>query len=902
MQRSILLALAAIAAAPAMVAAQSEPSDSSTSTVITTIVYSVIFAGIFILIFLLLRPRFDQIYQPRSYLSKPPTRNVEPLSHSMFGWIKEFISVPDSEILRRNGLDAYMFVSYLNMAVWIIVPIWVLSWIVLLPLYAANLTSPKLGFNMFTLGNVINAPKRVDQDRSSGVLILNYIFVCWILLNIHWRMRQFVQLRHEFLTSPEYRNSVQAKTILVTAVPNEYLSETKLAQVYGSVPGGVEKVWINRNMKDLPKKVEQRDKHVLKLEGAVTKLTKTAFKLVKKGKVEGADLDPNSQPSAAVAERYVPEKQRPTMRLGKVPCVGEKVDTVRHCRSEIQRLNKEIHTERENAMSNYEAYPPQSSAFILFHQQAGAHMAARQEGCEVPFRVWDSYTEAHPKDVIWSNLNMNPYEKKVRTFLFWVVTWLTVIFWFIPVALVSIFAQVDYLTSKVAFLKWIEKIPNVPLGIIKGILPVAALAVLNMLLPIWLRFLAKQSGIPSHNGVELSLMTRFSIFQLFQNFLVLAIMQSSMNNVQKFANTLVPEPKPAAFVSQLSNAVPRANTFFLQWVFVAGVGAAPGLFLQIVSLIVYYVKMFLLGSTPRTIWHLKNDMGAPAWGTLFPATLLIMVIVFGYMILGPVVNGFAAVTMFLLYLAYRYQFLFVFDCKPQYETAGLFFPKAIDWTFGGLYLGTLIVALMYFFNTGSNKNYIAFGVLTIVLVAIIVAYHLFLKFVYGPKIRAPQLDVTNDGEKMDPNAMAMQPLPPKQPLQPEPYQQQPYQQQPLQPSQPYQQQTLLPEKDAYYANGQGSAMPPAQMGGQSHVVQMEDPHQAAMRSRAEHDEKLNSFHHPARTSKQLVLWYPNDRWGIGRSEAAQDYQAGYEATTEHASLNEKGKVVEDSMYAPGEGL
>ena len=209
---------------------------------------------------------------------------------------------------------------------------------------------------------------------------------------------------------------------------------------------------------------------------------------------------------------------------------------------------------------------------------------------------------------------------------------------------------------------------------------------------------------------------------------------------------------------------------------------------------------------------------------------------------------------------------------------------------------------MYFFNTGSNKNYIAFGVLTIVLVAIIVAYHLFLKFVYGPKIRAPQLDVTNDGEKMDPNAMAMQPLPPKQPLQPEPYQQQPYQQQPLQPSQPYQQQTLLPEKDAYYANGQGSAMPPAQMGGQSHVVQMEDPHQAAMRSRAEHDEKLNSFHHPARTSKQLVLWYPNDRWGIGRSEAAQDYQAGYEATTEHASLNEKGKVVEDSMYAPGEGL
>lgn len=871
MNRSAFLALAAIMIAPALADEGSAPSDTSTSTVVTTMVYSLIAAAIFALLFFILRPRFDHIYQPRSFLSKPASRNVEPLSHSMFGWVKQFATTPDAEVYRRNGLDAYMFISYLSMILWIIVPIWILSWIVLLPLYAANLTSPHDGFNMFTLGFTINAKERSDQNRSAGVLIINYIFVFWILANIHWRMKQYMKLRQEFLVSPEYRNTAQAKSMLVTGVPNEYLSETKLSQIYGQLPGGVEKVWVNRNMKDLPKKVEARDKLVLKLESAVTKLIKTADKLVRKGKVEGAQLDPNAQPPLDVAERYVPEKKRPTMRLGKVPCCGEKVDTIKYCRSEIQRLNQEIESERQRAMNDYEEYPPQSSAFVLFHEQLSAQLAASTEACHTPYRMAERYTEAHPKDVIWSNLNMNPYEKKLRSILFWIVTWLTIIFWIIPVALVSVFSQVDYLTEKVKFLSWIREIPNVPLGIIKGILPVAALAVLNMLLPIWLRFLAKQSGIPTKNGVELSLMTRFFLFQIIQNFLFLAIISGAMDSVSKFAKTLVPDPDVAAFVQTISQALPKASTFFLQWVFVAGVGAAPGMFLQIVPLIVYYVKMYFLGSTPRTVWHLKNDMGAPAWGTLFPTTLLIVVVVFGYMILSPVVNGFAAVAVFLLYLAYRYQFLYVYDCKPQNETAGLFFPKAINCTFAGLYLGTLLVAAMYLFNTGANQSYIAFGVLTVLLLVIIAFYHYFLANSYGPLNQCLPLDLALQSRKEDEKSGQGMPM------------------------QMSQQQTgALPEKDAYYINDQGSVVP------SSHIVQMEDPHQSAIRSRAEQEEKLNAFYHPSRTSKQLVHWYPDDKMGIGRAEVAQDHGAGYNATTENAWIKEKGKVDEDAETAPGE--
>lgn len=44
-------------------------------------------------------------------------------------------------------------------------------------------------------------------------------------------------------------------------------------------------------------------------------------------------------------------------------------------------------------------------------------------------------------------------------------------------------------------------------------------------------------------------------------------------------------------------------------------GAAGGL-LQIVGLIVYYVKLYILGSTPRAVFGIKYEMPTVQWGTL----------------------------------------------------------------------------------------------------------------------------------------------------------------------------------------------------------------------------------------------------------------------------------------------
>lgn len=54
-------------------------------------------------------------------------------------------------------------------------------------------------------------------------------------------------------------------------------------------------------------------------------------------------------------------------------------------------------------------------------------------------------------------------------------------------------------------------------------------------------------------------------------------------------------------------------------------GTASG-FLQVVPLVMYYVKLFVFASTPRSIYKIKYTLRNVSWGTLFPGITLLAVI------------------------------------------------------------------------------------------------------------------------------------------------------------------------------------------------------------------------------------------------------------------------------------
>ena len=858
--------------------------DTSTSAVISAVVLALILSGVFLSCFIYLRPRFPALYQPKTYRALPPSRNTQPLPRDLFKWIEQFLRVPDAEIMRVNGLDAYSFIWFLVLMLRIFVPIWILSWIVLMPLYAADLPiegeqSDKgrgTGFNMFIFGNIVNENEQ-QQKRSAGVLIMHYIFMAWIVFNIHDVMKHFIRLRKEFLTSPEHRNTNQAKTFLVSSVPNELLSETKMKELYGNVPGGVKRVWINRNLKELPDLVEKRDKLATKLEGAVCKLISTAAKKVKKGKVDPLSVSEGDIPSLDVSDRYVPEKKRPTHRLGKIPCFGEKVDTISYSREELTRLNREIEESRQKVIDDYETYPPQSSAFILCNTMQGAYKGASFRPVENKTQMDRRFVEMHPDDVVWKNMNFNPYERKVRTACCWGVTWVTVIFWSIPVAVVSLFANVDYMSENISFLSWIDSIGNVPIGIIKAVLPTAALAILNSLLPPWLRYNARMSGVPTKNLIELSLMTRFFIFMVIQNFIIFTVLSGIQQKLKRFVDAV---DDPEKFVQTISSAIPRVSSFYLEYVFLLGLSGAAGMFLQLVPLILYYIKLNFLGATPRKLWHLRNDMAAPAWGVLYPTTLFITVLAFVYMMLQPVINGFASVAFFTYYLAHRYLFLYVFDVQPSTETAGAFFVKAIHFTFICTYLSCLLVALMYLFNSKNNQSFIAMGVLTILLGVIVAVYHYYMTAWYKKEMaQIPDLLAQKEQD------MSVVPFSDgKDGAMP----------------------VLLPDKNEYYSDAQpfsqdhGIAMKAMGSAPGAQTIQMEDPEEEQEKEQLREINTMNAFFNPARLKDQMIQWYPNDNFGIGRSQMAADIDAGYQASVADAFINDKYKIDEKAEVPPGE--
>ena len=83
---------------------------------------------------------------------------------------------------------------------------------------------------------------------------------------------------------------------------------------------------------------------------------------------------------------------------------------------------------------------------------------------------------------------------------------------------------------------------------------------------------------------------------------------------------------PGSIPSLLAQNLPKASTFFLTYVILQGLSGTASGFLQAVPLVLYYVKLFILGSTPRSIYAIKYTMRSVSWGTLFPSITLIVVI------------------------------------------------------------------------------------------------------------------------------------------------------------------------------------------------------------------------------------------------------------------------------------
>ncbi|KAE8151149.1 hypothetical protein BDV25DRAFT_99384 [Aspergillus avenaceus] len=250
------------------------------STFLASLATAIIIFAVQFLLFILLKSKLTRIYQPRTYLVSDRER-VQPSPPGMFQWIIPVFRTTSSEFIRKCGLDAYFFLRYLRMLLKIFVPLGCIILPVLLPLNKVggkdqnyrNGTESGSQWNVTGLDQL--AWSNVTPEHTGrywGHLVMAVITVVYVCAVFYDELRNYIRLRQAYLTSPQHRLRASATTVLVTAIPERWLSVEALDALYDVFPGGIRNIWINRNFDDLNEKVKLRDALALKLEAAETDL------------------------------------------------------------------------------------------------------------------------------------------------------------------------------------------------------------------------------------------------------------------------------------------------------------------------------------------------------------------------------------------------------------------------------------------------------------------------------------------------------------------------------------------------------------------------------------------------------------------------------------------------------
>jgi hypothetical protein len=163
----------------------------------------------------------------------------------------------------------------------------------------------------------------------------------------------------------------------------------------------------------------------------------------------------DSESSDHLVDRFVLQKKRPTWKQGFLGLLGKKM-TLESSPVYIREHNEQLDRLRQNP----EQYDHTNTAFLRFSSQAEAHAFARLvSSTDKSLRLVDSSIEVVPEDVEWSNLAINPYQRKIRKIISWSLTIGLIIIWAIPVAFVGLVSNVDTLCTTAPFLAWICDLP-----------------------------------------------------------------------------------------------------------------------------------------------------------------------------------------------------------------------------------------------------------------------------------------------------------------------------------------------------------------------------------------------------------------------------------------------------------
>ncbi|KAK3687374.1 hypothetical protein B0T22DRAFT_510021 [Podospora appendiculata] len=693
------------------------PPPASLSGMVSTLVPVIVISAIYLAIFIVLRKSKRRYYAPRTYLgSLKDSERTPPLPTGYFNWIRPFWKMPDVYALQHQSLDAYLYLRFMRMAMVICFVGCCITWPILFPVNATG-SGGQLQLDVLSYSN-INPDTQVNRYYAHA--LVSWAYLGFIMYMIMRECIFYINLRQAVLLSPFYADRLSSRTVLFTSVPTPYLNEAKLRSVFGAT---VRNIWIAHHTKELDELVKERDKNAYRLENAEVKLIKLANKIRQKAIKKGAAADEvdaaeplGDAESGSIAARWVPHKKRPAHRLGLLGLVGKKVDTINHCREELERLIPLV----EEAQAKYRAggFKATPGVFVEFKSQSDAEGASQILAHHQGFHMTPKYVGIRPSEIVWSSLSIPWWQKVIRRYAVYAFIAAMIIFWAIPVAVVGTISNVQYLES-LSFLTWLNKIPSIIMGVVTGLLPAVALSILMSLVPVIMRLCAKLCGEPSLSRVELFTQNAYFIFQVVQVFLITTIASSASAVAKQIADN------PGSVTTLLATNLPKSSNFYISYFIVQGLTIATGVLTQVVGFAIFTILYKFLAGTPRAMYTKWANLSAISWGSTMPVYTNIVVIAITYAAIAPLMLGWATIAMGLFYLAWRYNVFFVTD--TTIDTRGLIYPRAMKQLFTGIYLAEICMIGLFAASVAPGPL-----VLMVIFLIFTILFHISLNSALNP--------------------------------------------------------------------------------------------------------------------------------------------------------------------------
>ncbi|CAM8983770.1 unnamed protein product [Rhodiola kirilowii] len=635
------------------------------------------------------KPGNALVYYPNRILKGMDPTEAGFASRNPFAWIKEAISSTEDDVVFMSGVDTAVYFVFLTTVLGILTLAGVLLLPILLPLAATDnglnkaSTTSNGTFNdldKLSIGNVTEGSARLW-----GFLLAVY-WVSIVSYYLLWKAYKHVSdLRAAALMSSKIVPEQFA--VLVRDVPPAH-GQTMKEQVdtyFKTIyPDTFYRSLIVTDNKEV-------DKIWQELEGYKKKLAR-AEAIYAQSKTTSN-----------------PEGTRPTNKTGWFGMFGEKVDSIEFYTEKINDTLPKLEAEQKVTLKD-----KQLPASLVFFTTRVAAASASQTLHARMVDEWTVTDAPEARQLIWKNFKIRFFARQTRRYLVYALVAVTILFYMIPIGVISALTTLSNLVKLLPFIKPIVNITAIK-TVLQAYLPQLALLVFLALLPKFLLFLSKLEGIPSESHAIRAASGKYFYFSILNVFIGVTLggtLFSTFKDLQK---------NPNSIVSLLANSLPGNATFFLTFValkFFVGYGLELS---RIVPLIIFHLKRKYLCKTEAELkeaWF-PGDFG---YGTRVPGDMLIFTIVLCYSVIAPIILPFGVAYFGLGWLVLRNQAIKVF--VPSYESNGRMWPHMHNRILGAL----LLYQVTMFGYIGAKKRLYSLLLLPLPIATLVFAYVSASKF------------------------------------------------------------------------------------------------------------------------------------------------------------------------------